>query len=1245
MFLHNNVVTETFLVDSFLDDCVVKHVTQDSTVEHLTSDVSLTDVSNVAFVWHYPGYCRLPFFHDEKSFGVSGEEPNIPERPTYHYFSKHIVDFMKSLPDGCKVDLLSCNLNTSHFMEEVQRLEDECSVDIRYSLDQTGNNPDGNWVLESDGVDIKDVYFKESIATWSGILNSGKTPAEIASNNTYDFSYNQTTNTMTLLRNIVWTDLSGVNTTDFIQLSKDDTFDGSGHTINLSGITDCQGLFACDEAGADVNNRAKIMNLGVLNGATAGNGGFIVRASQRFFEVESCYSTGNIGIYGGGICGSYTAENGTCTVTNCYSTGSIGEYGGGICGIYAGYRYHGTCTVTNCYSTGSIGNNGGGICGKYAGYSGTCTITNCYSTGSIGEYGGGICGTCGYSGTCTITNCYSTGSIGNNGGGICGSAAGYNGTCTVTNCYSTGNIGTYGGGICSTHAGRFNGTCTVTNCYSTGSIGVEGGGICGKYAGYSGTCTVRNCYSTGNIGELGGGICGNGAGINSGTCTVTHCYSQRKNGNIINGNSDGTVPMDGNYNVSFLSGGKLDANLNVDATGNDTGAFEADIYGTKNEYPLLKSFRTNTYWDGKVFIMENGNIIQIYYDNYDLTDYIIVPAPSPVSEKKVFFRRRTHYVRRKQQPQYNKNEKVVYLEQKHFTNGTVILDKYYYIVTNPKSFKTEKINTNIEEGYTLVYKLKENISFNPNISHSIDLIDKGTVQPEQYVSQGGYYHDMAFGIGFFAAIVLIGSDYTLDLNNCTLEQSFEHSVRQRFFSLIQLGNSPFLPKTGPHDFINSLQIASNVNIRNGILGRSSHHGIHGNNNTNISIEDLTFKDFEVAAVALNGGSHNIIRNVNVKKTNDNVAVLGIWSALLFLHPYIKQLSYSHPLFELNIQGNKKTAKELYKTYKYEVEKALNELNERKFTKNPLFNNAKRIPDGPNYGILLNRSNVAVNGFPKVIERESNHTNTITNVDIRNIRGFNNEIPTLSRTVKQDNTNTYLSHNIQTDVVGAVFQTQNYYLDKDGNKVPLTIDGSGVYVGNIVSDIQLIISKAIHSGITFGSLSTKVNTIEKETIEWAENGGQIRDTSFYYIFQGDTMHHVIKGVTGLRLDCMCFSKLKNVNIQNITNESMHNRLLYDDLIGVDESDIQSSDNSVIYNAYKNNEEPSHSKATYAVHQGEMVRGISLCNAYSNDLENITIRYIRSFVPPSNHPNVFCIDYHNTIRMVEKNTIEKNVICIP
>ncbi|MEM1433153.1 MAG: hypothetical protein AAGG11_03790, partial [Pseudomonadota bacterium] len=150
------------------------------------------------------------------------------------------------------------------------------------------------------------------------------------------------------------------------------------------------------------------------------------------------------------------------------------------------------------------------------------------------------------------------------------------------------------------------------------------------------------------------------------------------------------------------------------------------------------------------------------------------------------------------------------------------------------------------------------------------------------------YDPAAFGIGFFAAIVIAADDVELDLNGHRIEQSEEHALLQRFFSIIELASAPFIPQQGPHDFGSRFVAARRVRIHGGTLGRSAHHGVHGNDNRHVVLRNLRFDGYEVGAVALNGVRGLSIKGVHATNRKD-VPVLGTFSAARFIRPYLAEL--------------------------------------------------------------------------------------------------------------------------------------------------------------------------------------------------------------------------------------------------------------------------------------------------------------------------------------------------------------------
>jgi len=230
------------------------------------------------------------------------------------------------------------------------------------------------------------------------------------------FDHDATNKKITLLKNISWQNDMGFSAFNYIGLPESYIFDGNNHTIDVTSLS-MYGLFTSE--GSSIESSCIIKNLGVLNGETTINGGFVMRPYQSFFIIENCYSTGEIsggdgGAGSGGIAGSVSGAYGQCVIKKCYSTGNIsGRDCGGIVADYVG-EHNGMCIIENCYSRGNItGEEAGGIVGGIAsgnGTNGTCIVTNCYSSGTIaGTNAGGIVGMNeAIPGVCTVTNCFSS---------------------------------------------------------------------------------------------------------------------------------------------------------------------------------------------------------------------------------------------------------------------------------------------------------------------------------------------------------------------------------------------------------------------------------------------------------------------------------------------------------------------------------------------------------------------------------------------------------------------------------------------------------------------------------------------------------------------------------------------------------------------------------------------------------------------------------------------------------------------
>jgi hypothetical protein len=267
----------------------------------------------------------------------------------------------------------------------------------------------------------------------------------------------------------------------------------------------------------------------------------------------------------------------------------------------------------------------------------------------------------------------------------------------------------------------------------------------------------------------------------------------------------------------------------------------------------------------------------------------------------------------------------------------------------------------------------------------------------------GEYSPNAFGLGFFAAILVQTSNVTINLNGFTLQQSREHALMQRFFALIELASAPFIPFNGPSMFVGpdeEFKSASNIVIEDGRCGRTSHHGIHGNDNTNIVIKNVTFFDFEIAAVALNNVDGLLIRDCEVLHNRHDVPVVGLFAAALFIRPYVKILADLD--YKMPIRGVLTSASVIYEELMESIRNVYDDViegggyisKEKHPLEHSLFDNPMRVVDGPAYAFLVHGRGPAVGGFGEFLD--SDPTKTSSNVVIRdntisNFTNWNNEI--------------------------------------------------------------------------------------------------------------------------------------------------------------------------------------------------------------------------------------------------------------
>ena len=407
------------------------------------------------------------------------------------------------------------------------------------------------------------------------------------------------------------------------------------------------------------------------------------------------------------------------------------------------------------------------------------------------------------------------------------------------------------------------------------------------------------------------------------------------------------------------------------------------------------------------------------------------------------------------------------------------------------------------------YKLAEDISFNPNSPATLTAaVETGVIPADVAVRLGlpdpvdayhagrplytqfalgdgagaftpggpldARYGPAAYGVGFFAAIAVEADGVVIDLDGHTIEQNAEHALLQRFFSVIELADQPFVPDQGPAGFGDQITSATNVEIRNGIIGRSSHHGIHGNGNENVTISNVDFVDYEIGAVALNGVQRLHIRHSEAENRKD-IPVLGTFSAATFIKAYIDDLVRTGSTTTLTVGGQQLRAVDIQVALRAAINNTHHDvivdpniangravINE---TVHPveygLFHNSSGFIDGNSYSFLTNEFGVAVNGFPTRpdgIDRIPSRHVLLRDIHVIDQRSSINEVPAIDSNGAAEGGAAVI------DPVGAVFQVRNTH-PRTGAPITLSSldDTEARYVGNPLANAQAFLAKAVHVG--------------------------------------------------------------------------------------------------------------------------------------------------------------------------------------
>jgi hypothetical protein len=429
------------------------------------------------------------------------------------------------------------------------------------------------------------------------------------------------------------------------------------------------------------------------------------------------------------------------------------------------------------------------------------------------------------------------------------------------------------------------------------------------------------------------------------------------------------------------------------------------------------------------------------------------------------------------------------------------------------------------------YVLKEDIVFDP-------------VPEEPGLDSSVHRQGDGYFLGYFAAIAVEGDNITLDCRNHKIEMSENFHKNQRFFSVIELGSRPFRPSTGPPPFANPsmspgpVRVASNVKILNCVLGRSAHHGIHGNDCANVEVRNTKINNFEVAGISLNNATGVSLENLDIGPSMKKTFPASL-SQAIFLDHMCTGIGMSdtvlRPLFDstdFRLRGKATTAANVFSTLNSQLKEFL---SNGTGALAPLVGTKTRIDGSAIYGVLLHKGGPAVADFgAHPFEDAEKDGSFVAGAKLKNINVHDLEIMpeawiSLHRGGKQ----------VQ-GPAGAVFRATQ-------------LSGwSYRYIGNALSDAQIAVGHVVKKAEQIAKKKGAENSAEYQRVKqyyeaaflpddvlnWAANTETIFASLDLGKFQlkcdGDAMSHHNKGAVGLRLEYLKAPELAGITVRNLRN---------------------------------------------------------------------------------------------------------------
>ena len=132
-----------------------------------------------------------------------------------------------------------------------------------------------------------------------------------------------------------------------------------------------------------------------------------------------------------------------------------------------------------------------------------------------------------------------------------------------------------------------------------------------------------------------------------------------------------------------------------------------------------------------------------------------------------------------------------------------------------------------------------------------------------------------YWLGFIAGITVEADDVVIDLQGHEVAMSRSMYYQQRFFANIALKSVTFPADQGPGFFGFEAVFPSRVTIKDGTIGLSSHFGIHGHNNDDVTIENVHVHSFETHGIEMSYFNGLTMKNVEIGPSSKVAKLKGL----------------------------------------------------------------------------------------------------------------------------------------------------------------------------------------------------------------------------------------------------------------------------------------------------------------------------------------------------------------------------------